>query len=224
MKRKSWAILLTTFVLAGSVAHADESSYQQLFDLQAGPFHPDSVAFSNGSYDFDYHDDSLRSFMVEAGWSAQLLRFGRLGGNLSFEENLVYSNFSADSNSITAASATGNSVSVNMLGFDTRLLYSFDAFPWHRLIPFVDGGYQYTLYYQSGASDLESAQGGVGNFVAGGGFRFWLNRDSSLSADHVNRLGSFPIFITAKVNRIFPTDGSLNLASTTCLGGISIGL
>jgi hypothetical protein len=202
-------------------AKADDAGTSQLFSLQAGAFRPDSVALSNGSYAFDYGHDSLGSFLAEAGWSARLFRFH---GAFSIEENLAFTTFSADSNSISASSVTGNSITVNMLGFDTRLMYSIDVFPWKRLIPFVDAGYQYTLYYQSGASDLESVQGGVGNFAAGGGLRFWLNRDSSLAADHVNRFSSFPFFITAKVNRIFPQSGPINLSSTTLLGGISVGL
>ena len=197
------------------------SPYNQLVTLQAGPFRPASVALSNGSYAFNYGSDSLDSYMVEIGWSARIFK---LLGSWSFEENLAFSSFSGALTIVQNAVSGPQTLSAYMLGLDTRAMWAMDWFPWGALIPFVDGGYQRTFYYQSGTSDLESAQGNVGNFVAGAGLRLWLNRASSMSGDHVNRFAAFPVFLTAKVNRIFPSDSGVNLSSTDFMAGLSVGL
>jgi hypothetical protein len=103
-------------------------------------------------------------------------------------------------------------------------MYSMEWFPWKRLIPFVDGGYRYTFYSQSGASDLESAQGGVGNGVFGAGLRFWINRGSFTGESLSERFITTPVFLTAKFNRIFSGPGDLDLASDSYLAGVAIGL
>lgn len=196
--------------------------YTQLITVQAGPFHPSSISLSNGSYAFDYNNDSLDSYMVEVGWSARVFK---LFGSWSAEENLAFSSFSGALQPLQgAAASTTQNLSAYMMGLDSRIMWNMDWFPWQSLIPFLDGGYQYTFYYQSGSSDLQSSQGGVGNFVAGGGLRLWLNRATSISDDHVNRFAAFPLFLTAKINHIFPEDNGVNLGSTDFMAGISVGL
>jgi hypothetical protein len=106
---------------------------------------------------------------------------------------------------------------MGVLGIDARLMYAGDWFPWKPLIPFVDGGYRYSVFYQPGQGGLDAAEGGVGNPVAGLGLRFWLNRRASLN-------GSTPFFLSAKAERVFPAQNSLNLAATSFFGGLSIGL
>lgn len=218
-------------VLASFPAFADisnTSSYdvpsepriQQLITLQAGEFHPASVAISNGSYSFNYSDEALQTYFVELGWAAKL--FNVLGG-FYIEENLGFTTFNSAIASSSLPNSVGQPLSLNLLGFDTRLMYAMEWFPWHSFIPFGEAGYQYSLYYQSGPSDLESAQGSVGNPVVGAGFRLWLNRGSSISSDHVSRFASVPVFLLAKYNRIFPTSSGLNLDSESFFGGLSIG-
>jgi hypothetical protein len=208
---------------AQSVGTSSEGSepYNQLVTLQGGLFHPASVNISNGSYAFQYAGNSLNSYLIEAGWSANLFHFL---GEFSFEENFGYTNFSGVVQTPAASMGQKEKLTVNVFGIDTRIMHSWDWFPIHAIIPFWDAGAQYTLYYQSGASDLDSVQGGVWNPVAGFGLRFWLNRSSSLSHDYVNRLSSLPIFLTLKVNDIFPSPGGINLAGISYLGGINVGL
>jgi hypothetical protein len=189
----------------GIARPADTAAYsEQLFTLQAEPFSPASVAIDNGSYRFDY-GNQLRSVLGELGWAGQLFR---LGGAVSFEENLAFTTFSGQS------SATGSAYSLSFLGFDTRLMYSADWFPAKWLVPFVDGGYQYTLYYQSAPTGLESASGGVGNAVAGAGARLRLTRSTSTTA----------FYLSLKYNRIFAGSSSIDLGSSSAFGGLSLGL
>lgn len=197
------------------------SPYNQLVTVQAGPFRPASIALSNGSYAFNYGTESLDSYMVEVGWSARVFK---LIGSWSFEENIAFSSFTGALTTVQNSVSGTQSLSAYMMGLDTRAMWAMDWFPWSSLIPFVDGGYQRTFYYQSGSSDLESAQGSVGNLVVGAGLRLWLNRTSSMSGDHVNRFAAFPFFLTAKVNHIFPIDSGLNLSSTDIMAGLSVGL
>jgi hypothetical protein len=196
--------------------------YSQLITVQAGPFHPASITLSNGSYAFDYNNDSLDSYLVEVGWSAHVYK---LLGSWSLEENLAFSSFSGALAPVPGSPASSaQTLSAYMMGLDSRLMWSWDWFPWHSLIPFFDAGGQYTFFYQSGSSELQSSQGGVGNFVTGAGLRLWLNRATSLSDDHINRFAAFPLFLTAKVNHIFSSDNGVNLGSTDFMAGISVGL
>ena len=196
------------------------ADFSQLISLEVGPFRPGSLAISNGSYSFKYGDDSLDSYLVELGWSARLFH---LLGSVYIKENLAMTRFAGTVQG-GQAGTDGQTMSVSLIGFDTRISHEWDWFPWKSVIPYIDGGYQYTLYYQSGSTDLESAQGGVGNAVAGAGVRLWLNRSSSESSDHVKRYSAFPIFLTASVNRIFANPAGLNLDSTSFMGGVTFGL
>jgi hypothetical protein len=192
------------------------SSYDQLITLQLGEFRPQSIQIANGIYNFDY-GNQVSSFMGEAGWAIKLLK---TKGTFYFEENFAFSTFSGSTtqSSNQDLQVQSQSFSLYLFGFDTRLMYAADWFPEKWVIPFADAGYQYTIYDQSASAGVESAQGGVGNFVAGGGLRFWLNRSSSLDG------GDMPLFLSAKVNRIFSSGNSLDLASTSFLGGVSVGL
>jgi hypothetical protein len=192
------------------------SSSDQLLTLQFEQFRPQSVQIDNGSYAFDY-GKQISSFLGEVGWAGKLVDFH---GSFYFEENLAFSTFTGNisRNSGGAQPSLGSSsYSLYLFGLDTRLMYAADWFPAKWLIPFIDGGYQYTAYYQPASTGLESVQGGVGNFVSGGGMRFWLNRRSSLEN------GNNPIYLSAKYNKIFNSASSLNLASSSVLGGMSLG-
>jgi hypothetical protein len=212
---------LTSTTDSGQSTFDSVSPYNQLVSIQAGPFRPASLVLSNGSYVFDYNATSLDSYMVEAGWAARLLG---LGGSWFLEENLAFSSFSGALKPLQTSTAAPETLSAYLLGLDSRVMWAWDWFPWKSLIPFVDGGVQWSFYYQSGTSDLESTQGNIANFVAGAGARLWLNRASSMSQDHVNRFAAFPLFITAKVNHIFPQDNGVNLSSTDFMAGLSVGL
>jgi hypothetical protein len=196
--------------------YTSSSSYDQLVTLQFGQFRPQSLQIANGIYSFNYGNQTS-SFMGEAGWAIQLLH---TYGSFFFEENLAFSTFSGNAiqNQGSNLQISSGSYSLYLFGFDTRLMYAADWFPVKWVIPFADGGYQYTVYDQSASSGVESVQGGVGNFVAGGGLRLWLNRGSSLSG------GSTPLYLSAKFNKIFSNSGSLDLASTSFFGGVSLGL
>lgn len=216
----AWAATTSEYHESAESTDHTSASYDQLISVEAGPIHPGSLDISNGSYDFRYGDASLDSYLLEIGWSANLFHFL---GSVHLKESLALTRFSGGVQG-SQIGAGDQTMAVNLIGFDTRISHDWDWFPWKSLVPFVEAGYQYTLYYQSGSSDLESAQGGVGNAVAGAGLRLWLNRSASLSGDHVNRYAAFPVFLTARVNRIFTNPGGLDLASTSFMGGVSFGL
>jgi hypothetical protein len=64
---------------------------------------------------------------------------------------------------------------------------------------------------------LESVNGGVGNFVAGGGAKLWVNPGVAID-------GGIPVFVSAKVNRVFPNSSALDLGSLSFQGGVTFGL
>jgi hypothetical protein len=228
---KTQLVLLTLSVLFIASAHAEEAtmsnikieepthsessvtSSDQFVSLSFGSFSPNSVQISNGTNQFNY-GDKASTYMGQAGWGIKLFD---LGGAFYFEESLGFSELSGNAVTGPGGQAASASYSVDFFGIDTRLMYQASWFPWKRLIPFVDGGYLYTLYYQPGSSGLDSVSGGVGNPVAGGGLRFWLNRASSMNGAH-------PVLLTAKVNRIFTSSNSVDLTSTSVFGGVSFGL
>ncbi len=209
--------------VSSSIAQQDSSPppYTQLFTLQAGEFTPAGIRLSNGNYAFNYGNGQLNSYLVEAGWAARLFEFL---GSVYIEENVGFSTFSGTVASSPLPLSTGKSLSLYLVGLDSRAMYAMDWFPWKVMIPFVEGGYQYMLYNQAGSTDIESAQGGVGNLVAGAGVRLWLNRKASISHDDISNYAKIPIFVTAKVNRIVPSaNSSVDLSSTLYLAGISVG-
>jgi hypothetical protein len=231
MKTRSLAFFGMSVLLANSSAFADldpatisiakvpqvaapaSDSPDQLLTLQFQQFQPKAVQVDNGSYNFNY-GNQISSFLGEAGWAGKLLDFH---GAFYFEENLAFSTFSGNVSSSSTAQPGSSSYSLYLLGLDTRLMYAADWFPVKWLIPFGDAGYQYSVYYQPSSSGSESVEGGVGNFVAGGGVRIWVNRHASLNS------GNSPIYLSAKYNKIFSSGGSLDLASASFLGGLSLG-
>lgn len=196
-----------------SSSETSVASSDQFVSLAFAPFAPASVQISNGAYNFNY-GQKTSTYMGQAGWGIKLFD---LGGAFYLEENLGFSELSGNAISVTGSQTASASYSVDFFGLDTRLMYEASWFPWKRLIPFLDGGYLYTLYYQPGNSGLDSVSGGVGNAVAGGGLRFWLNRQSAMNGAH-------PVFLTGKVNRIFTSSNSVDLTSTSFFGGVSFGL
>jgi hypothetical protein len=199
----------------------DSSTYNQLFSISAGPYQPESVVVNNGNYSFDY-GSATQSFLVEAGWSARLFW---AAGAFYLNENILYSQFTGATHSLGSAPGSDTSLTLNLLGLDTRLSYALEWFPIHWFIPFAEAGYQFSFYSQGGSTDLNSVQGSVGNAVAGAGARVWLNRGASESDDSINRHSAMPIFLLFKWNRIVPnTSNGLNLADSSFLGGLSVGL
>jgi hypothetical protein len=190
------------------------SSYDQMVTFGISEFKPKALSFSNGTYGFNY-GGSPDSVLGSVGWAIKL--FGGMGA-MYLEENFGFTTLNGDVSQSQGVKLSANNYSLYMFAFDTRLMYAGDWFPWKRLVPFIDGGYQYAIYYQPASSGLESAQGGVANPVAGLGLRFWLNRDSSLA------VGRTPVFLIAKANRVFNADNSVNLAQTSVMGGLAIGL
>jgi hypothetical protein len=187
----------------------------QLVTLQIGQFQPNSLQTSNGTYNFNYGHGT--SFLAEGGWQMKILNVGASGGSFYFEENLAFSSFSGNSVQGGPSPSGSSTYTMDLFGLDTRLLYAADWFPLKILTPFVDGGYQYSIYYQPGNSGLDSAEGGVGNPVAGAGARILLNRGALLN-------GGNPIYLSGKYNRIFSVSNSVNLASSSFMGGLSLGL
>lgn len=194
------------------------SAYSQLFFIQVQYFQPEFIQVDNGTYAFNYSSKThpLRSFLLELGWAPELFQWH---GSFYLEEQLAFSLFHGGIFQVSNLPAlSGTSYSLFLFGLDTRLMYAMTGFPWKRWIPFLDLGYQYSTFYQGGDSGLEAAQGGVGNIVAGGGFRFWLNRQQS------QQEGVLPFFLNFRLNHIFSSPGSLNLGSTGISGGMSLGL
>lgn len=187
----------------------------QLVTLQVGQFTPNSIQTSNGSYNFSYGHGS--SFLAEGGWALKILDVGSSGGSFYFEENLAFSSFSGNSVQGAATSTGSSSYTLDLFGFDTRIMYTADWFPWKIVTPFADGGFQYSIYYQPGSSGFDSAEGGVGNPVAGVGARILLNRGAFVG-------GSNPVYLSGKYNRIFSVSNSVDLASSSFMGGLSLGL
>jgi hypothetical protein len=204
-----------------SLPKGTENDFSQLFMIQAGSFSPHSVSVSNGDYKFNYDSEATESYVVEAGWA---LRLFDLLGAFHFEENLDFTSVQGTAPSSISGNQQSQDLKLYLVGLDTRIMYSMEWFPWKRLIPFVDGGYRYTFYSQSGPSDLESAQGGVGNAVFGAGLRFWVNRRTFTGDSLSQRFTSIPVFLTAKFNRIYSSGGDLDLGSDSYLAGIAIAL
>ena len=191
--------------------HDDVHPYTQTLGLEMGSFHPASLSISNSNNRFDYSGKSLNSVWVEPKWSIKLFHFA---GAFYLEEGMPLSFFNGKLPD--SETAHGETTSLFVLGIDTRLKYAMEWFPLKAFIPFVEGGYQYSLYSQSGPSDFESVQGSVGNWVAGAGLDFWINASSSER--------TIPLFLSAKVNRIFSSSNSVNFDSVSYLGSMSIGI
>lgn len=185
----------------------------QFFTFALGAFSPESVAVSNGTYTFDYGSHPA-TYQAQASWALKLLP---AAGGFYFEGTVAFSSFSGSAVQNPSSGLATSSYAMGLLGLDARMMYSLDALPVRWLSPFADAGYRYSIFYQPGASGLESVEGGVGNPVASAGLRFWVNRRSSMA-------GGTPWFLTAKVERVFPQTDSLNLASTSLYGGITLGL
>lgn len=197
--------------------------YEQMLSVQAGPFKPRSIQFTNwNNNSFNYDSTALNSFMVELGWGIELTKIG--GTALSLTPNIGYSAFSLKLPPTLTANPGNVSVSLHMFNIDTRLAQSWQTFPIEWIVPFWEAGYQLSLYNQTSTSDLTAGEGTASNFVAAAGLRFWLNRSASLNSEFPNRYITLPVFLTAKVNRIFSNNAGVDPASTSVLGGVSVGL
>ena len=129
----------------GTPGWSAEDIYDQLISISAGTFYsPQSAVISNGTYSFDYGSGTTSTFIVSTGWGIRLYK------GLYFQENIAYSRFSGNTSSVsTSGGVPDSSLSVNLIGLDTRLAYAIDRFPVGWIIPFVEGGFQYTFYSQS---------------------------------------------------------------------------
>lgn len=196
-----------------------EDIYDQLISISAGTFTPRSAVISNGTYSFDYGSGTTSTFLVETGWGIRLYK------GFYLQENIAYSRFSGNTSSVnTSGGVPDSSLSVNLIGIDTRAAYEVDRFPVRWIIPFIEGGFQYTFYSQTGSSDLDSVQGGTVNFVGGAGVRLWVNRSASLNTDLKGTYSTIPVFVTVKWNSIFPNGSALDLANSGLQAGVSVGL
>jgi len=197
------------------VTPPDQHPYSQIFSLQAGSFRPTSISLSNSQQKFDYVGNSLNSYLIEPGWGIKLFH---LLGAVYLQQNLFFSSFNA--------TLPGQSDNLNllMMGLDMRLRHSWEWFPVRAIVPFIEGGYQFTFYTQSGPSDFESANGLVGNMVAGAGFDFWINGIFPSEESVLGGYNSVPIFLTVKVSQIVAGNSPVNLGSTNYLVGLSVGI
>jgi hypothetical protein len=209
---KADATIGTSTTDAGSAQKpmVDDEVYDQLISISAGAFSPQSAVVSNGTYTFNYGSGTTDTFLIQAGWAVRLMR------DLYLAENIAYSRFSG--------SASAENLSVNLVGLDSRLQFALDNSPIPWFIPFVEGGYLYTFYSQTGSSDLDSVQGGTGNFVMGAGARIWVNRSSSLNTDLKGTYSRLPLFLTVKWNSILSNGSAFNLADNGLMVGVSVGL
>lgn len=197
--------------------------YDQVLTLQAGPYKPRAVTFTNWNNNtFVYDDATLQSVMIQLGWGVQLFRKG--GSSFYLNENLAYSSFRLKLPENFAANPGNLSVTLRFFSFDTRLSQAWETFPVKALIPFWEAGFLYTLYSQLGTSDLLNGEGTAINFVAGAGLRYWINQPSSLGTEFAGRYAALPIFLTAKLNQIFRNSSSVDPSATTFLAGLAIGL
>jgi len=194
------------------------SAYGQLLTLQVQSFHPTSLQVSNGTYAFNYIDsksNTLSTILFEMGWAPKLFDFF---GSFYVEELLNFAPFHGGTAVVSDLPALSYSTySLFIIGLSTRIMYAATWLPWKLLIPFLDVGYQYSIFYQTGSSGLESAQGGVSNTVGALGLRFWLNQTEPFK-------NSPPLFLILRLNQIFSNPGSVNLESTSLSGGLSLGL
>lgn len=197
--------------------------YDQMLTLEAGPYKPKSINFTNwNNNSFNYDDTALSSFTAQLGWAMSVVKTDHFMFSLS--ESLDYSNFNYALPATMAANPGNVSVSMHMFSFDTRIQQSWTSSPILSIIPFWEAGYMISLWNQNGVDDLTAGEGTAGNFVAGLGVRYWINRSASLNHEFPNRYSALPVFITAKVNQIFSNNGGVDPADTTVVGGLSIGL
>lgn len=206
----------TSDATSASIAKYDQP--QEFISLQAGAYRPSSISVSNGTYTFNYGADSQDTILAEAMFGHRLVHGN--AGSLFFEEALSYAGFSGQSN---LSSEAGTTLHLNTLGLDSRVGYFLDHLPVAWLVPFADAGYQLAFYNQSGSTDFDSVEGLTGNIAGGVGIRFWLN-PASLDRDYFARSPGFPIYLSLKLNRIFPNGSPLDLASTNWLAGLTMGL
>ena len=192
----------------------DAHPYSQTLSIEVGSFHPQSISISNSDQRFDYSSHQLDSYAVEPQWSVKIFHFL---GAFSISEGLPISLFSG------TLSTGGSSVSLFTLGADTRLKYSMEWLPLTWIIPFLEAGYQYTLYRQSGETDLESVVGSTGNWAIGAGIDLWVNGVFNNGADRVEH-GSTPIFLTVKFNRLLPSASNVNLGYSSLVLGFGLGI
>jgi hypothetical protein len=197
--------------------------YDQILSITAGPYQPKQINFTNwNSTTFNYDTKTLKSFSVELGWGINLFRAG--GTAFSFSEGLTLSSFTFQLPDSMPENPGNQSVTLHMFGFDSRIQQSWQTFPVASLEPFWEGGYRLSLYNQSAPSDLLSGEGTTGNFVAGLGMRWWVNRGASLNHEFPNRYMALPVFVSAKLNQIFSNNQGVDPGSTSVMAGISIGL
>jgi hypothetical protein len=199
--------------------------YDQMLTVTVGPYTPKNISFTNwNNNSFDYSDQTRSTFLAELGWSIQLFEVGPT--SLYFSEGLAFSTMSLKlaPNLLSNPAPGTSSVTFHMFGFDSRLMQAWETCPLEALVPYWDFGVQYTLYNQSGASDLVAGEGSASNLVAGLGLRYWVNRSSSISREYPGHYKSIPIFLTAKFNRIFSNSAGFDPAGSTVVGGLSVGL
>lgn len=243
--QKLLALFATAFAVSGLASHesfagADEAlaksqttadtldsrpvhPYDFILTLEAGPYKPKSISFTNwNNNSFTYDDSTLNAFSAQLGWGMNLYKNDDIA--IIFNESLDYSNFTYKLPADLAANPGNVSVSMHMFSFDSRLQVAWNNSPVLSLIPFAEGGYMVTLWNQNGPTDLTAGEGTAGNLVAGAGLRFWLNRAASLNHEFPSRYSALPIFITAKVNQVFSNNAGVDPGATSVLGGLSVGL
>ena len=140
---------------------------------------------------------------------------------MALAEGLGYTAFTG---SAANANASSTSLRLNVLSVDTLVRYNADWFPWEYLVPFVEGGYQYSFYDQNGSTDLSSAQGSTGQFCYGAGLRFWVNRALFNTGDFEARFKSIPVFLTLRYDHVDTNYQMVDLGSDAWLGGLEIAL
>lgn len=235
--------LLALVVFCGGAAHAEglqetrieqtvksrlsphdlNRPYDQLLTIQAGPYSPRAISFTNwNNNSFDFSDQSRNTFLAELGWGMRMFTAGAT--SFSFSESLAYSSMSLNVPTGKLSGAANPKVTFQMFGFDTRLVHAWDSFPLPELVPFWEGGFQVTLYNQAGSSDLVAGEGSATNLAAAVGLRYWVNRDAALNREFPGRYSALPVFVTAKLNKVFPNNAGFDAACTTVMGGLSVGL
>jgi len=189
----------------------DPHPYSELFTIEAGTVVPNAITVRNSSGAFQYLDKDRRALQIEPGWSIKL--FHLFGAAFYLGEGLPISVYHTNAQ---------DRLTLFTMGADTRLRIALEIFPWRPVTPFVEGGYQLTVYSQTGTLDAESADGLIGNFAGGAGFQLWLNA-LFLRQPSEAFIGSTPVLFTARWNRVLPQHGDVDLGSSIYMGGLSLG-
>lgn len=200
-----------------------QNPYGQILTFRLGMHSPQSIAFTNwNNYSFNFNDQKKEAASFELGWEMAVFAVGKTTFYIS--ETVSVSSFSLKLPPGSITNTGGLSANFALFGMDSRIGQAWEGFPVAWIKPFWDAGYRFSLYNQTGSSELVAGEGSAGNWTAGLGMRFWVNRGASINSEFPGRYIQLPIFLTAKLSRIFPNRAGVDPGATTISAGLSVGL